>query len=124
MKEKLCKLIIKGLARQHRIVFFEKVDDRESIEAYQVTPVDTMWIDTNRACEGEPMQIRSRLVTREFNSGHWPDFYAVILPSDTLVRCRSAQHGAQDRTCELPLDVTTTPTILNVQAVVNGRSKV
>ena len=29
----------------------EKVDEREAIETYQVTPVDTKWIDTNRAFE-------------------------------------------------------------------------
>ena len=32
-------------------------------------PVDTVWIDTNNAFEGELMQIRSRLVAREFNMG-------------------------------------------------------
>ena len=28
---------------------YEKVDEREAIAQYQVTPVDTMWIDTDKA---------------------------------------------------------------------------
>ena len=47
---------------------FENVDEREAIAQYQVTPVDTKWIDTNKAFEEEPMQIRSRIVAREFKS--------------------------------------------------------
>ena len=39
---------------------YEQVDEREAIAQYQVTPVDTQWIDTNKTSEGEPMQIRSR----------------------------------------------------------------
>ena len=34
---------------------YEKVDEREAIAQYQVTPVDTKWIDTNKALEGERM---------------------------------------------------------------------
>ena len=37
---------------------YEEVDEREAIAHYQVTPVDTKWIDTNKAFEEEPMQIR------------------------------------------------------------------
>ena len=35
---------------------YEEVDEREAIAHYQVTPVDTKWIDTNKAFEEEPMQ--------------------------------------------------------------------
>ena len=45
---------------------YEKIDEREATARYQVTPVDTKWIDTDKAFEGKPMQIRSRLVPREF----------------------------------------------------------
>ena len=43
---------------------------------YNVTPVDTKWVDTDKAFEEEPMQIRSRIVAREFKSGDRPDLYA------------------------------------------------
>ena len=48
---------------------YEKVDERAAVAKYNVTPVDTKCADTNNAFEGEPMQIRSRIVAREFNSG-------------------------------------------------------
>ena len=41
-----------------------KVDERDAVSRYQVTPVDTKCIDINRAFEEEPMQIRSQLVAR------------------------------------------------------------
>ena len=31
---------------------YEKVDAREATTQYQVTPVETKWTDTNKACEG------------------------------------------------------------------------
>ena len=36
---------------------YDKVDEREALHnvQHQVTPVDTKWIDTNKAFEGEPM---------------------------------------------------------------------
>ena len=46
----------------------EKVDELEAIAQYQVTPVDTKWVDTDEAFEGESWQIRSRIVAREFKS--------------------------------------------------------
>ena len=48
------------------LVVYERVDEREAIAQYQVTPVDTKWIDTNKALEEEPMQIRSRIVQESF----------------------------------------------------------
>ena len=47
---------------------YEKVDERTAVVKYNVTPVDTKWVDTDRAFEEEPMQIRSRIVAREFKS--------------------------------------------------------
>ena len=36
------------------------VDERTAVAKYNVTPVDTKWVDSNKAFEEEPMQIRSR----------------------------------------------------------------
>ena len=55
----------------------EKVDESASVAKYNITPVDTTWVDTDTAFEGEPMQIRSRIFAREFKSGDRPDLYAV-----------------------------------------------
>ena len=44
---------------------YEKVDEKEAVEKYGVTPVDTKRVDTDKAFEGEPMQIRSRMCARE-----------------------------------------------------------
>ena len=45
---------------------FAKVDERETNAKYQFTSIDTKWIDTDKAFEWEPVQIRSRIVAREF----------------------------------------------------------
>ena len=55
---------------------YEKVDEKEAVEKYGVTPVDTKWVDTDKAFEEEPMQIRSRMCAREFKSDDRPDLYA------------------------------------------------
>ena len=47
---------------------YEKVDEKEAVEKYGTTPVDTKWVDTDKAFEGEPLQIRSRKCVREFKS--------------------------------------------------------
>ena len=44
---------------------YEKVDEKEAVAKYGITPVDTKWVDTDKAFEGEPMQIRSRMCARE-----------------------------------------------------------
>ena len=36
---------------------YEEVDEREDIAQYQVTPVDTKWVDTDRACEEVPRKL-------------------------------------------------------------------
>ena len=53
-------------------------------EQHNVTPVDTKWIDTDKAIAREPMQTRSRIVTREFKSGDKPDLYAGTPPLEDL----------------------------------------
>ena len=55
---------------------YEKVDERTAVAKYNVTPVDFLLVDIDKAFEEEPMQIRSRFVAREFKSGDRPDFYA------------------------------------------------
>ena len=47
---------------------YEKVDEREAIAQYQVSPVDTKWVDKDEASEAEPWQLRSRIVARAFKS--------------------------------------------------------
>ena len=64
---------------------FEKADEGTAVAKYNVTPVDTKWVDTdNKALKGEPMQIRSRIVAREFKSGDRPDLYAGTPPLEAL----------------------------------------
>ena len=62
---------------------YEKVDEKEAIEKYGITPVDTKWVDTDKAFEGEPMQVRSRMCAREFKSDDRPDLYAGTPPART-----------------------------------------
>ena len=63
---------------------YEKVDERAAVAKHNVTPVDTKWVDTDKAFEGEPMQIRSRIVARDFKSGNRPDLYAGTPPLEAL----------------------------------------
>ena len=63
---------------------YEKVDEKEAVEKYGITPIDTKWIDTDKAFEGEPMQIRSRICAREFKSDDRPDLYAGTPPLEAL----------------------------------------
>ena len=62
----------------------EKVDERAAVAKYNVTPVDTNWVNTDNPFEGEPTQIRSRIVAREFESGDRQDLYAGALPLEAL----------------------------------------
>ena len=61
---------------------YEKVDEHAAVAKYNVTPVDSKWVD--KACEVEPMQIRSRIVAREFKIGDRPDLYAGTPPLEAL----------------------------------------
>ena len=45
---------------------YEKADEKEAVAKYGITPVDTKLIDTDKASEEEPFQIRSRMCAREF----------------------------------------------------------
>ena len=63
---------------------YEKVDEKEAVEKYGISPVDTKWVDTDKAFEGEPMQIRSRMCAREFKSDDRPDLYAGTPPLEAL----------------------------------------
>ena len=42
----------------------EKVDEKEAVGKYGITPVDTKWVDRDKAFEGEPVQIRLRMCER------------------------------------------------------------
>ena len=57
------------------------VAEQAAIARYWVTPVDTEWIDTDKPSEGEPVQVRSRIVGREFESGQ------------TRILCRNPPNG-------------------------------
>ena len=61
---------------------YGKVDELEAIAQYHVTPLDTKWVNTDEAFEGESWQIRSRIVAREFKSDDRPDLYAVKVRRD------------------------------------------
>ena len=63
---------------------YEQVDEKEAVEKYGVTPIDTKWIDTDKAFEGEPMQIRSRICAREIKSDDRPDLYVGTPPLEAL----------------------------------------
>ena len=62
----------------------EKVDEKEAVEKYGITPVDTKWVDTDKAFERKPMQISSRMCAREFQSDDRPDLYAGTPPLEAL----------------------------------------
>ena len=139
-KERLCKSIMKGLARRNRerhamlvdveeeqeqdVICFDditgkelpwhavrkvrelelkylrdlgvhgKVDEKEAVAKYGITPVDTKLVDTDKAFEGEPMQTRSRMCAREFKSDDRPDLYAGTPPLEAL----KAKHRSQRTT--------------------------
>ena len=63
---------------------YEQVDEREAIAKYQLTPIDTQWIDTDKASQGEPMQMRSRIIAREFKNEDRPDVCAGTPPLEAL----------------------------------------
>ena len=63
---------------------YEKVDEKEAVEKYGITPVDTKWVHTDKAFEEEPQQIRSRMCAREFKSDDRLDLYAGTPPLEAL----------------------------------------
>ena len=74
----------KELQYLRELVVCEKVDERAAVAKYNVTPVDTKWVDTDKGFEEEPMQIRSRIVDREFKSGDRTDLCAETHPLEAL----------------------------------------
>ena len=58
---------------------YEKADEKEAVAKYGINPVDT-----DKAFEGEPMQIRSRMCAREFKSDDRPDLDAGTPPLEAL----------------------------------------
>ena len=51
---------------------YEKVDEKEAVEKYGITPVEMKWVDTDKA--REPVQVRSRMCARDLKSDDRPDF--------------------------------------------------
>ena len=41
---------------------YEKVDEKEAVEKYGITPVDTKWVDTDKAFEEEPLRESSKVM--------------------------------------------------------------
>ena len=75
----------------------EKIVEREAIAKFLVTPVDAKWIDTKKAFEEEPMQIRSLIVV-DFQSGARPGLYAGTLPLEALKAERITSKHSQSCT--------------------------
>ena len=80
---------------------YVKIDLNEAVVENGITPVDTQWVDTDKAFEGEPMQIRSRSVARDFQSDDRPDLYVGIPPLHALKAIISiaAQHQETFQSC-------------------------
>ena len=74
-------------------------------QKYGITPVDTKWIDTDKAFEGEPMQIRSRMCAREFKSDDRPDLYAGTPPLEALKAIISIAANNKDTFSIMHIDV-------------------
>ena len=56
---------------------YEKVDERAAVAKYSVTPLDTKWVDTDKAFEG-------RCKSVQFKNGERTDLYAGTLPLEAL----------------------------------------
>ena len=84
---------------------YEKVNEKEAVAKYGITPVDTKWIDTDKAFEGEPMQIRSRMCAREFKSDDRPDLYAGTPSLEALKAIISIAANNKDTFSIMHIDV-------------------
>ena len=62
-KELPCWQAVKD-AREKELKYLRELG-RAAVAKFYVTPVDTTWVDTDKAMEVEPMQIRLRIVARE-----------------------------------------------------------
>ena len=65
----------------------------------------TQWVDTDKAFEGEPMQIRSRLRAREFKSDDRPDLYAGTPPLEALKAITSIAANNKETFSIMHIDV-------------------
>ena len=84
---------------------YEKFDEKEAVAKYKIAPVDTKWIDTDKAFEGEPMQIRSRMCARDFKSDDRPDLYAGTPPLEALKAIISIAANNKDTFSIMHIDV-------------------
>ena len=76
---------------------YENVDEKEAVEKDRITLVDTKWVDTDKAFEGEPMQTRSRMCAREFKSDDRPDLNAGTPPLEALKAVNRLQRTTKKR---------------------------
>ena len=83
----------------------EKVAEKGAVEKYGITLVDTKWVDTYKAFEGEPMQIRPRMCAREFKSDDRPDLCAGTPPLDASKAIFSIAANLQDMFSIMHIDV-------------------
>ena len=86
---------------------YEKADEKEAVARYGITPVDTKWVDTDKAFEGEPMQIRSRMCASEFKSDDRPDLYAGTPPLEALEARISIAPNRNETFSIMHIDVST-----------------
>ena len=84
---------------------YEKVDEKEAVAKCGVTPVDTKWVDTDKAFEGEPVQISSRMCARECKSDDRPDLYAGTLPLEALKAVISIEVNHKETFSVMHIDV-------------------
>ena len=84
---------------------YEKIDERSAVESFKVGLVDTKWLDTNKPYEEEPMQIRSRVVAREFESGRRPDLHAGTPPMEARKAILSFAADHEEQLAIMRIDV-------------------
>ena len=83
----------------------EKVDEKEAVAKYGISPVDTKRVDTDNAFEGESMQIRSLMCAREFKSGDRPDLNEETPPLEALKAITSIAANNKETFSIMHIDV-------------------
>ena len=84
---------------------YEKVDEKEAVEKYGITPVDTKWVDTEKAFDGEPVQIRSRMCARQYKSDDRPNLHAGTPPLEALKATVSVAANHKEKFSIMHIDV-------------------
>ena len=79
------------------------MSDQQSKVSKQL--VDTRWLDTNKPYEEEPMQIRSRLVAREFECGITQDMHAGTPPMEARKAILSVAADHEEQLTIMHIDV-------------------